>query len=290
MAMNTFRSIILVAATMLCTSAMAQQNVLDECVYWIDHDISTSQQLGSSGSNIDVSGLSKGLHSLTMQVKDSEGLWSSAVTKYFVILPDEIEGTTIATRQFWFDNNVGNAQTLGASVATVDLSGLTPGLHSFTMRVQDDAGLWSNTITKYIIVPSLEDFTETTIDHCRYWFNDSVQNAQTATLEAVAGIIDLDISHLAEGEQHTLYWQVRSSNGAWSKVYSEVFTISVEEYLLGDVNNDENVDIEDVNIIINVILHLDQASNYGHRCYVTDDETVDIDDVNAVINIILGIH
>jgi len=81
---------------------------------------------------------------------------------------------------------------------------------------------------------------------------------------------------------------VRDTKGAWSEPFKQTFTITMSEYLLGDVNSDGNVDIADVNIIINVMLGRDLASNYGHRCYVTDDETVDIADINAVINIMLG--
>ncbi|MBO4871499.1 MAG: C10 family peptidase [Muribaculaceae bacterium] len=57
---------------------------------------------------------------------------------------------------------------------------------------------------------------------------------------------------------------------------------------LGDVNLDGVVDVADVNIIINIILELDSADNYGRRAYITDDNVVDVADVNAVINIILS--
>ena len=57
--------------------------------------------------------------------------------------------------------------------------------------------------------------------------------------------------------------------------------------LPGDLNGDGSIDIGDVNILINIILDLDQAENYGRRAYVTDDDAVDIADVNALINIIL---
>ena len=57
--------------------------------------------------------------------------------------------------------------------------------------------------------------------------------------------------------------------------------------LPGDLNGDGSIDIGDVNILINIILDLDQAENYGRRAYVTDDDAIDIADVNALINIIL---
>ncbi len=56
----------------------------------------------------------------------------------------------------------------------------------------------------------------------------------------------------------------------------------------GDVDGNGVVDITDVNIIINIVLGNDSASNYGGRADVTEDGTVDVSDINAVLNIILG--
>lgn len=62
----------------------------------------------------------------------------------------------------------------------------------------------------------------------------------------------------------------------------------MREDLQGDVNGDDVVDINDLNIIINIILGKDNASNYGKRAYVTGGSSVDISDANAVANIIIG--
>ena len=55
---------------------------------------------------------------------------------------------------------------------------------------------------------------------------------------------------------------------------------------VGDVNNDGEVNITDVNCIIGVILG--KPDTYGGRADVNHDDEVNITDVNAVINIILG--
>lgn len=55
----------------------------------------------------------------------------------------------------------------------------------------------------------------------------------------------------------------------------------------GDVNGDGLVDVGDMNVLINIILHKDDADHYGNRAMVNDDNVVDIADVNALINIIL---
>ncbi len=59
-------------------------------------------------------------------------------------------------------------------------------------------------------------------------------------------------------------------------------------YAKGDVNGDGEIDITDVNILINIVLGKDDASNYGGRAYVTGDDVIDISDVNSTISIMLG--
>ena len=288
--MNRIRNILLAVASVVIMSASAQKSITN-AVYWLDADYHSPRPVTTA---IDISALQPGAHSYHMRVQDNEGMWSMVTTKFFIIPHPATEAavTTITAREYWLDGNYSARVTLSPAPAAINIGSLHSGVHMFSTRVRDDKGRWSPVTNKYFIIPVNTDGnpqgqTEATIDRCRYWFNDSVQNAQLATLEAVAGIIDLDISHLAQGE-HTLYWQVRNSNKAWSKVYSETFRITIAEYLLGDVNNDGMVDISDINIIINVMLGKEQASDYGHRCYVTDDESVDISDVNAVINIMLG--
>ena len=292
MIMNTLRSIMLVVATMLCVAMMAQQKTLDECVYWIDHDISSSQSLGSSGVSIDVSSLSSGLHVFTMQVKDSDGMWSSAVTKYFVVFADDVESATITTRQYWFDNDISSAQTLSGSSSTVDLSGLAHGLHSFTMRVQNDAGLWSSTVSKFFIIPLKEEMTQVNIVRYMYWFDgidyaavvgEINQNSDVNQTE----IVPIDVSNLIKGN-HTISWQLCDSKGAWSRVYTDVFTTN--KYRVGDVNCDNKVDVADVNAAINIILELKLPDDYPGKADITHDGKVDVSDVNAIINIILELH
>ena len=288
--MNRIRNLLLAVAAVVCLATSAQNSVTD-AVYWLDLGYASAKP-ATSLMSIDIPGLPPGLHSYSMRVKDSEGMWSYVVTRYFIIPRDAEEtATNITDREYWIDGKFAARTTLGNSPVAIDIGSLSQGLHLFSLRARDDKGLWSTVVSKYFIIPKpAEEQSEATIDRCRYWFNDSVQNAQFAPLETAVGIIGLDISHLSEGAQHTLYWQVRNSNGVWSKVYSETFTISIAEYLLGDVNDDGIVDVDDMNIVINVILGVDQALNYGHRCYVNDDEIVDVDDMNIIINIILGIY
>ena len=57
--------------------------------------------------------------------------------------------------------------------------------------------------------------------------------------------------------------------------------------IVGDVNGDGKVDVEDVNAVINIILELKTAADYQGVPDLNNDGKVDVEDVNAIINIIL---
>ncbi len=78
--------------------------------------------------------------------------------------------------------------------------------------------------------------------------------------------------------------QLRLDNIFWYKDK----TIEVEpEQIVGDVNGDKIVDIDDVNAVINIILEKNPASDYVGNADLDNSGVVDVDDVNAIINIIL---
>ena len=66
---------------------------------------------------------------------------------------------SIAEREYWLDGDATSRKPLTESVATVDISSLINGLHSITMRVKDDTGLWSTPMTQYFIIAAGEQTT-----------------------------------------------------------------------------------------------------------------------------------
>ena len=62
----------------------------------------------------------------------------------------------------------------------------------------------------------------------------------------------------------------------------------IEVGIVGDVNGDGKVDVEDVNAAINIILDLKTPDYYIGNADVNGDGKVDVEDVNAIINIILN--
>ena len=219
--MNRLRSILLAVATVVCTTMMAQTpNTITQQVYWLDGDISSAQTVTST---VDISGLLPGLHSYSIRVKDSNGLWSSIVTKYFVIPYNEPTATAIAQREYWIDGNVAARTALGESPAVISIGSLSSGLHSLTVRVKDDASLWSSAVTKYFIIPSATESSSVAIARYMYWIDGDVANYVEGNVTGSA--IEIDFSTLSEGT-HTLSWRVSDTKGAWGMVKTETFTYS----------------------------------------------------------------
>lgn len=94
-----------------------------------------------------------------------------------------------------------------------------------------------------------------------------------------------------EGDYMLSITNIKAGTSALTDKYAgstEQCRFAVTHSLPGDVNLDGKVDVTDVNILINIILGKDDASNYARRAYINDDDTVDISDANMLISTILG--
>lgn len=224
--MNKIRYLILVAAT-VCGIAVAAQGTITQREGWIDGNYAERQSLDEGMATIDIAALLPGVHMFTLRVCDSEGAWSSPQTRIFIKQRDGGVATAITQCLGWVDGKIDQAQTLNPGQATLDVSGLTIGIHQFTIQAQDSRGIWSPTVTKFLIKPTNSEGAA--ITHCRYWFDDNEDEAQVCVLQSnrangQTGIVEIDVSDLEEGE-HTLSWMMGNSNGAWSQVTTETFTI-----------------------------------------------------------------
>lgn len=213
------RIFLLAIAAALWTTVVGQTKTIVEQQCWLDGNISAAQ---AASTSVDISALPVGLHSYSIRVKDSEGMWSPVVTKFFII-PRAIEpATNITAREYWLDGKVASRASLDASPAQIALTDLAEGLHSFSMRVKDNNGSWSSPVTKYFLIPAQKP----TIARYLYWFDDDMAHLFSGELESASGILPVNVSHLPDGE-HTLSWRVADSRGAWSNTMVESFTLEV---------------------------------------------------------------
>lgn len=261
--------------------------------YWLDDNIAGRQAIGVSPVTINISSLTAGLHWFTMRVKDDLGYWSSTLTKAFII-PDEMDNSTASTiqrREVWFDDNVAGRQTIGVAPVMLDISSLSVGLHSLTMRVQDDLGYWSSTVTKFFIIPEATVEEEVELVRYCYWFDDDVAHAVVGELpvsgKVVSGVIDVDLATVPTSGEHTISWIIGDSKGAWGFCIGEVNTMEFFNSR-GDVNMDGNVTIADVTALINYLLSSDASSVDLEAANCNLDTKVTIADVTALINYLLS--
>ena len=260
--------------------------------YWLDENFANRQSIGAAPVTLDISSLSAGLHWFTMRVTDDLGFWSPALTRAFIIpnQKDLSTATSIERREVWFDNNVAERQTIGVAPVMLDISSLPAGLHSLTMRVQDDLGYWSSTVSKYFIIPDatvVEDSVEL-VRYC-YWFDDDVANLVVGELpvsgKVVSGVIDIDLSTVPSG-QHIISWMIGDSKGAWGFLTGEVQTMEFFNSR-GDVNDDGEVNITDVTVLINYVMSETGEINM-QNADMNGDDVINITDVTMLINCVMS--
>ena len=130
--------------------------------------------------------------------------------------------------------------------------------------------------------------------------SSTAQLMKTATEEGdaskrvITGITDKFYTVNNLTPETTYYFKVKAlyadgTESDWSEV-KQVTLTDAAQGIRGDVNNDGKVDVQDVNILVNILLGTDQASNYDGRADVDESDTVDVGDINTVINIMLNIN
>ena len=214
------------AAALISTAATAQKTIVER-QYWIDGNITEAQVLAESPTSISIGDLKPGLHSLTVRVKDSEGLWSSQVAKYFIVPFASTSATSnsIEKHQYWIDGDLQAAVTSTSQPSAIVIENLKPGLHSLTVRVQDNAGVWSSQVAKYFIVPfDPTSVTSKTIKEHQYWIDGQIE--ARVTQEQQPEIIDIET--LKPG-LHSLTVRVQDNAGMWSSQVAKYFIVPFNE-------------------------------------------------------------
>ena len=279
-------------ATVCCVVAAAQGSIVER-EGWLDNNIAERQSIGASPALLDISSLQPGLHWFTMRVKDDQGMWSSTLTRAFFI-PNEIDNSTatsIQRREVWFDNDIAGRQAIGVAPVTLDISSLSVGLHTLTMRVQNDLDYWSSTVTKFFIIPeatAVEDSVEL-VNYC-YWFDDDVAHLVVGELpvsgKTVSGVIDVDMAIVPSSGQHTINWIIGDSNSVWGFFTADINSATFVNNR-GDVNIDHAVNIADVAALINYLLTGD-ATNVDLVAANCDlRSSVNIGDLSKLIDYLL---
>ena len=228
--------------------ATVEATSIVEREYWIDNEIAARTTLEESPTQISLLDIAPGVHILTARVKDDAGLWSVPETRIFIVPHAMVEATQIVEREYWIDNKVATRATLADSPAEIALLGLTPGMHSFTMRVKDDAGIWSVPESRFFITPTQAEQDGLTIAQYMYWIDGDTLNFTSAAVSDPTAALPVTISHLDEGD-HTISWRVADNRRVWSECVTDSFTFTktfITAAMISLANNTFEYSAEDI--------------------------------------------
>ena len=186
--------------------------------YWIDGKIEAKVSQGEKPSVISIETLKPGVHTFSVRVKDNTGRFSPHTTKHFIV-PPAVAGESIVEHQYWIDGKMEAKVTKGQMPSAIDVSTLSPGVHTFTVRVKDNTGRLSPHVTKYFIVP-FEDADDKSIVEHQYWIDDNLEASVSQNNKPSI----IDISTLKPG-LHSLTVRVKDSTGKWSSQTARHFVL-----------------------------------------------------------------
>lgn len=206
-----------------------ENNGIQSVEFWFDTNFSERYQRVALGDEfitnvdieeeIDVTALSEGMHFFNFRAKDSQGFWSSPVTKYFYHV-GSVETNEIVSYEYWFDMNNEQKETGSYSSSfLLDVTSLSEGMHFLNVRFKDKRGLWSSPITHYFYhAGSVE--TNGMVAY-EYWFDTDYAGKQSGKTSG-SFIQDLAVSTLSEG-MHYLNIRFQDKRGYWSSPISQYF-------------------------------------------------------------------
>ena len=220
--------------TLLCyMTAVAQGPTVTKCEYWIDQQFDSRTTVTMTGaewnSSIDISALRAGLHSIAFRVADNNGLYSSALTKNFLLVQGTGTGdNSLQTYEYWFDQKFdakksGAIPTGGVINIDEDISALNHGLHSIAMRVVDKNGVVSSALTKNFLLVQGTGTGDNSLQTYEYWIDQKFDAKKSGAIPTGGVInIDEDISALNYG-LHSIAMRVIDKNGIVSSVLTKNF-------------------------------------------------------------------
>lgn len=186
-------------------TATADDVTIARCEYWLDYDFASRAELPVSPDGVfehsfDVAEQTPGLHAIALRFCDSRGLWSMPVLRHYVKVAQEpVWESHLEKLYYWLDYDKDNAVETSCADGVVemqlDVTALTPGLHTFSYMFSENNGLYSSPVTRFFIVPL--DATEGfgLISGYEYWFNHGkrhfVEVTPAETLELTDVTVDV---------------------------------------------------------------------------------------------------
>lgn len=204
------------------------QNII-KYEYWFDRNDGKKVVVESSSGNLsmtpDVSSLKDGIHCYTFRAEDTNGKWSSPLTKYFYRIPSNVPVRKLLKYEYWFDKEYASRVSSESSaenlMLNIDVKNLREGIHTLNFRISDDTGLWSNPLSQYFYRIS-GDNTSSTLEKLEYWIDRDYKNK--VSVQTTNGIFNIsqNVSSMREGI-HCFSFRAKDSKGRWSSPENKFF-------------------------------------------------------------------
>jgi hypothetical protein len=184
-------------------------------------------------------------HTLYMRARDENGQWSVTQDILFKRFEDVSEVSEIAALEWFIDDDPGAGQTPATQrlnfspfqrqliqVITVSTSGLSRGIHTFSVRAKNREGEWSLTQYETFALVASHDLT------ALEWFVDNDYGfGQNNVVPVTPGVsvntlLTIPTENLSDGA-HTLYVRAKDDGGNWGiSQYYEFIKVSLDETIV----------------------------------------------------------
>jgi hypothetical protein len=218
-----------------------QMATLNACEYFFDSDpgfgegiqIPLSASTVNDSYDLDLTGLSNGVHVAYVRVRDGVNQWSLYAQRVFQIVGSMQEELVEAEYFFNSDPGLGNGQPISLSnlafEGSLELSvaGLPNGVHTLYMRVKDARGIWSLFSQHNILVTNAQPGT--TLIYAEYYFDSDPGQGNAIPLvvpqsSVINGNFSITLPANLTGT-HSICTRVQDINGQWSNTECETITI-----------------------------------------------------------------
>lgn len=151
------------------------QGTITQLEYWLDYKWETRQSIPAANQiEVDISSMSPGIHILGYRAGCSNGMWSSANYKHFLIpnSPRSDTKDTIIHYEYWLDYQWSERKNVAiANQLEIDIEGMSPGIHILGYRAATKSGKWSAAVYQHFIIPRKTEMPEEIVAY-EYWFNN----------------------------------------------------------------------------------------------------------------------
>lgn len=226
--------IILISLMFVAVCVSAQTATKYE--YWLDDGYDSRQSGMFSEGNLNVEAelgdIPLGLHAFNFRAMNADGLWGSPFRRYFY----SFGTTSVAKYEHWIDNDYESRQTgdwsQDSPAFEVDFSNYPMGLHSFNLRVMNDAGQWGAPFRKYVY-----NLTTSALVKYEYWLDNDYSSRTEGSWNAGDNTFAVDMQDMPAG-LHSFNFRAMNGKGEWGAVSRNYFynlgdsTVSRYEYWL----------------------------------------------------------